>query len=107
MWDRKIAQFGKQWLTHKNQTEHNTSEIKTIRQELKELTEIVRNINFQVKQDRLHAQSDRQKLVLQLENALLKLENRLLKNSIQSTSPSQGETCLDFVNIEQPIPKHH
>jgi hypothetical protein len=51
MWE-KILQFGKELLSLKKQTEDNTSEIKEIRQDIKDLTEAVRELASQMQQDR-------------------------------------------------------
>jgi predicted metal-dependent enzyme (double-stranded beta helix superfamily) len=51
MWE-KLLQFGKELLSLKKQTEDNTSEIKEIRQDIKDLTEAVRELASQMQQDR-------------------------------------------------------
>jgi predicted nucleic acid-binding Zn-ribbon protein len=78
MW-KQLAQFGKDLLTLKGQVKENTSEIDEIRQELRDLTEFVRNLNNIVNQDRTKNEAQREILIEKLKNALLQFENDLLR----------------------------
>ena len=78
MWE-KLIQFSKELLTLKGQVKENTSEIDEIRQELRDLTEFVRNLNNIVNQDRTKSEAQREILIEKLKNALLKFENDLLR----------------------------
>ncbi len=78
MW-RQLAQFGKDLLTLKGQVKENTSEIDEIRQELRDLTEFVRNLNNIVNQDRTKNEAQREIVIEKLKNALLQFENDLLR----------------------------
>jgi hypothetical protein len=78
MW-KQLAQFGKDLLTLKGQVKANTSEIDEIRQELRDLTEFVRNLNNIVNQDRTKNEAQREILIEKLKNALLQFENDLLR----------------------------
>jgi hypothetical protein len=62
MW-KQLAQFGKDLLTLKGQVKENTSEIDEIRQELRDLTEFVRNLNNIVNQDRTKNEAQREILI--------------------------------------------
>ena len=78
MW-KQLAQFGKELLALKGQVKENTSEIDEIRQELRDLTEFVRNLNNIVNQDRTKNEAQREILIEKLKNALLQFENDLLR----------------------------
>ena len=78
MW-KQLAQFGKDLLTLKRQVKDNTSEIDEIRQELRDLTEFVRNLTNIVNQDRTKNEAQREILIEKLKNALLQFENDLLR----------------------------
>ena len=78
MWE-KLIQFSKELLTLKGQVKENTSEIDQIRQELRDLTEFVRNLNNIVNQDRTRNEAQREILIEKLKNALLQFENDLLR----------------------------
>jgi len=78
MW-KQLAQFGKDLWTLKRQVKDNTSEIDEIRQELRDLTEFVRNLNNIVNQDRTKNEAQREILIEKLKNALLQFENDLLR----------------------------
>jgi hypothetical protein len=78
MW-KQLAQFGKDILTLKGQVKENTSEIDEIRQELRDLTEFVRNLNNIVNQDRTKNEAQQAILIEKLKNALLQFENDLLR----------------------------
>lgn len=55
------------------------SEIEEIRQELRDLTEFVRNLNNIVNQDRTKNEAQREILIEKLKNTLLQFENDLLR----------------------------
>lgn len=78
MW-KQLAQFGKELLALKGQVKDNTKEIEEVRQELRDLTEFVRNLNNIVNQDRTKNEAQREILIEKLKNALLKFENDLLR----------------------------
>ncbi|NJL51918.1 MAG: hypothetical protein HC930_06275 [Hydrococcus sp. SU_1_0] len=78
MW-KQLAQFGKDLLNLKGQVKENASEIDEIRQELRDLTEFVRNLNNIINQDRTKNEAQREILIEKLKNALLKFENDLLR----------------------------
>lgn len=78
MW-KQLAQFGKDLLALKGQVKDNTKEIEQVRQELRDLTEFVRNLNNIVNQDRTNNEAQREILIEKLKNALLQFENDLLK----------------------------
>jgi archaellum component FlaC len=78
MW-KQLAQFGKDLLNLKGQVKENASEIDEIRQELRDLTKFVRNLNNIVNQDRTKNEAQREILIEKLKNALLKFENDLLR----------------------------
>jgi hypothetical protein len=80
MW-QKLYQFAKQLFSLKIQSEQNTADIKALRQELKELSNIVRSLHTELQRDRENAGHEREKLLLKLENTLLRFERRLLSGT--------------------------
>jgi predicted nucleic acid-binding Zn-ribbon protein len=75
---QRLYRFAKQLFSLKAQTERNTADIKDLRQELKELTHIVRHLHVELQRDRKNADHEREKLLLKLENVLLRSERRFL-----------------------------
>jgi hypothetical protein len=61
----------------KEQTEKNTTDIKEIRQELRELTAAVQHLAYEIRRVDNDAGHEREKLILRLENTLLRFERRL------------------------------
>jgi predicted nucleic acid-binding Zn-ribbon protein len=97
MW-KQLAQFGKDLLTLKGQVKENTSEINEIRQELRDLTEFVRNLNNIVNQDRTKNEAQREILIEKLKNALLQFENDLLRGkypNMLNSSKDDGDKKPD------------
>jgi archaellum component FlaC len=92
MWE-KLLQFGKELLSLKKQTEDNTSEIKEIRQDIKDLTEAVRELASQMQQDRTNNAHQQEIMIEKLKNALLQMEIKLLKGEFP--------TILDNNNDEE------
>jgi hypothetical protein len=97
MW-KQLAQFGKDILTLKGQVKENTSEIDEIRQELRDLTEFVRNLNNIVNQDRTKNEAQQAILIEKLKNALLQFENDLLRGkypNMLNSSKDDGDKKPD------------
>jgi Txe/YoeB family toxin of Txe-Axe toxin-antitoxin module len=80
MW-QKLYQFAKALLTLKTQTQQNTADIKALRQDLKELTNVVRHLHTELQRDRENTGHEPEKLVLKLENTLLRFERRLVSGN--------------------------
>ena len=74
MW-KQLAQFGKDLLNLKGQVKENASEIEKIRQELRDLSEFVRNLHNIVNQDRTKNEAQREILIRDLKIALLEFRN--------------------------------
>ena len=68
---RKIAFLAQD--THKNK-----ADIKTLREQMEELTEAVRQMSNDIRRDRENEAHEREKLLLRLEVALLRSERRTL-----------------------------
>lgn len=94
MW-KQLAQFGKDLLALKGQVKENTSEIDEIRQELRDLTEFVRNLNNIVNQDRSNSEAQREILIEKLKNALLQFENDLLRGKYPNMLDSGKDSDRD------------
>jgi len=94
MW-KQLAQFGKDLLNLKGQVKENASEIEKIRQELRDLTKFVRELNNIVNQDRTKNEAQREILIEKLKNALLQFENDFLRgkypNMLKSTQDKDQE----------------
>ena len=90
MWE-KILQFGKELLSLKKQTEDNTSEIKEIRQDIKDLTEAVRELASQMQQDRTNNAHQQEIMIEKLKNALLQMEIKLLKGEFPKILDNNNE----------------
>jgi hypothetical protein len=71
MW-RNFYQYARQLLTLKHQTEKNTEDIKELRQELKQLTDAVRDVVYEIRRMKENEAHEREKLILRLENTLLR-----------------------------------
>lgn len=102
MWGEKIIQFGKELLTLKGQTEKNTNELKKIRTELDNLTEIVKKLAFAMQQEQLKSknqiemveancnhriemmQKDFEMMKISLEKELLKAKASYLEAQVQN-----------------------
>jgi predicted nucleic acid-binding Zn-ribbon protein len=78
MW-QKLLEFGKELLSLKKQTEVNTSDIKEIRQDIKDLAEAVRKLTDKMERNQLENDYQQKITIEQLKNALLQLENNFLK----------------------------
>ncbi len=90
MW-KQLAQFAKELLALKGQVKENASEIDEIRQELRDLTEFVRNLNNIVNQDRTQNEAQREILIERLKNALLQFENDLLRGKYPNMLKSRED----------------
>jgi predicted nucleic acid-binding Zn-ribbon protein len=78
MW-QKLLEFGKELLALKKQTELNTSDLKEIRQDIKDLAEAVRKLTDKMERNQLENDYQQKITIEQLKNALLQLENNFLK----------------------------
>jgi archaellum component FlaC len=97
MW-KQLAQFGKDLLNLKGQVKENASEIDEIRQELRDLTKFVRNLNNIVNQDRTKNEAQQAILIEKLKNALLQFENDLLRGkypNMLNSSQDDGDKKPD------------
>ncbi|MEM8715452.1 MAG: hypothetical protein AAGE92_06675 [Cyanobacteria bacterium P01_G01_bin.4] len=87
----KLLGYATRLLALKQQTERNTAEIRDLRQEVKTLAEIVRQLQTDLLLSQQKADADKIQQSLQLENALLKIERRLLLQDGSSTTPNKPE----------------
>ncbi len=76
MWQKLLSYFVR-LLTLVEKTEQNKTEIREIRQELRELTATVQNLSYEIHLLRKEQNHKMEKLALRLENELLKFERRL------------------------------
>ena len=76
MWQKLLAYFA-HLLTLAEATQENKSEIKEIRQELRQLTATVQGVIHELQALRTEQQHLAEKLTLRLENELLRFERRL------------------------------
>ena len=76
MWQKLLAYFS-HVLTLAEATQENKSEIKEIRQELRDLTLTVHDVMHNLRTLRAEQQHQAEKLALRLENELLRFERRL------------------------------
>ena len=61
----------------KEQTDKNTSDIKELQREVKELTAVVQHLIYEVRGNRNDEAHERENMALRLQNELLKFERRL------------------------------
>lgn len=87
----KLLGYATRLLALKQQTERNTAEIRELRQEVKTLAEIVRQLQTDLLLSQQKADADKTQQSLQLENALLKIERRLLLQDTSSATPDKPE----------------
>lgn len=83
---RDMLDYAKQLVMLKEQTQKNTTDIKEMRQELKDLIAAVQRLAYEVKIDRETAARDRENIALRLENQLLRFERRLHPPAPQQAS---------------------
>lgn len=76
MWD-KIWDLLAKTITLSKQTDQNTSDIKELQREVRELHTWLERLAYEVKKTRDDERHEREKLALRLENELLKFERRL------------------------------
>ena len=74
---KKLYELAKHLFILIHESERNKTEIKELRQELKELTAAVQHLAYEVHRLGEHDENEREKLSLRLENELLKFERRL------------------------------
>ena len=74
---KQLYDLVKQLLLLARETQQNKTEIKELRQELKDLTAIVQRLAYEIHRTSENETHEREKLVLRLENELLKFERRL------------------------------
>lgn len=76
MW-RELFNLGKQILSLAQTTEKNQEDIEDLRQEVKNLANVVQQLAFEFGRLRENEQHEREKMMLQLENHLLRSERGL------------------------------
>lgn len=76
MWD-KIWDLLTKTVTLSKQTDQNTSDIKELQREVRELHTWLERLTYEIKKTRDDDRHEREKLALRLENELLKFERRL------------------------------
>ena len=76
MW-QQIYESLKKLLLLKEQTDKNTSDLKELQREFKELTAVVQHLIYEVRGNRNEEAHERENMMLRLENELLKFERRL------------------------------
>jgi predicted nucleic acid-binding Zn-ribbon protein len=74
---REFYEYARRLFTLKDQTDKNTEEIKELRQELKQLSEVVREVVYEIRRMKDNEAHEREKLALRLENMLLRSERGL------------------------------
>ena len=74
---KQIYAIAKQLLMLTEDMQKNKADIKELRHELKDPTEIVQQLKFEMQRNRENETHEREKLMLRLENALLRFERRL------------------------------
>jgi predicted RNase H-like nuclease (RuvC/YqgF family) len=76
MW-RPFYDYVRQVLALTQQVEKNTSDLAELNRKVNDLTDVVRELTFEVRRLRENESHERELLTLRLENALLRFERRL------------------------------
>ena len=87
---KRLFEMAKQLLTLTQETQHNKTEIKELRQELRSLTEVVQRLVYEIHRVGELDGHERDKMKLWLENQLLRFEQRL-----QLPKQDEGEKEMD------------
>lgn len=74
---KHLFDLAKQLLTLVQETERNRTEIKELRQELKDLTLLLQRVMHEQRRQAENETHEKEKLLLRVQNELLKLERRL------------------------------
>lgn len=74
---KKLYELAKQLFLLVEESQRNKTEIKELRQELKELTAVVQRLVYEVHRIGENDAHEREKLALRFENEMLKLDRRL------------------------------
>lgn len=76
MWQQLYDALKKLMLL-KEQTDKNTSDVKELQREVKELTAVVQHLIYEMRSNRNDEAHERENMALRLQNELLKFERRL------------------------------
>lgn len=76
MWQQLYDSLKKLMLL-KEQTDKNTSDVKELQREVKELTAVVQHLIYEMRSNRNDEAHERENMALRLQNELLKFERRL------------------------------
>ena len=74
---KQLYDLLKRLLLIAHESQHNKTEIKELRQELKDLTAVVQRLAYEIHRVSENEAHEREKMALRLENELLKFERRL------------------------------
>ena len=74
---KQLFSLARQILNFAQETERNRSDIKELRQELKELTAVIQRLIYEQRSAAELETQEREKLLLRLQNELLRFERRL------------------------------
>ncbi len=75
---KQFVRYAKQLLDLTRDTQTNKDDIEELQQQVKILSETVRELTFEIRGAREHERHEREKLALGIENALLRFERQLL-----------------------------
>ena len=76
MWQQLYDSLKKLMLL-KEQTDKNTSDVKELQREVKELTAVIQHLIYEMRSNRNDEAHERENMALRLQNELLKFERRL------------------------------